>query len=312
MSINYVLSKVGQCIFTLLGASFFIFVLFYIAGSDPAVLKLGKYATLETIAATRREMGLDRPWFIQYFAFLKRMVTFDFGESWMIEKEVFPMIKARAMVSLSFTLPGFLLATLVNIPLSLFVSFYKRKWVDRLFMIATGLLMSISILSYILFFQYVLAYKLRLFPVAGYEYGFPYYIPYIMLPCLIIMILHMVYDTPLYRSMILEQIHQNYVRTARAKGLSDIAILFRHILKNVMIPMMTYILLELPALIIGSVVIESFFAIPGLGNFLIEAVQNGDFPIIQATAILVAILYAFCILVADLLYATIDKRIKAA
>lgn len=310
LSVDYLLKRISHIVPTLIGASLLIFILFNLLGTDPALILGGKYVTLERAAEIRHELGLDRSFFVQYLEVLKTFFTFDFGTSWYTEENIGVMIRNAGLISLSFAAPAFIITTLISISLSLYAAFYKDKWVDRLVVISSIILMSISLLSYIFFAQYLFAYKLAWFPITGYEEGFPYCIPYIILPCFIFVILSIGRDVRFYRTIILDQLYQNYVRTAKAKGLSNATILFKHVLKNVMTPILTNSILQIPGLILGSILVESFFSIPGLGSLLTEAVQKSDLPVIKSIAIVLCISYVLCTLIADILCALVDPRVK--
>lgn len=307
---NYLIKRLLRVIPTLIGASILVFILFNIAGGDPALIIGGKYCTPERALAIRHQLGLDKPWLLQYFDVLKTFFTFNFGRSWHAKQHIGSMFWQGGLVSLTVTLPGFILTSLISISLSLYVAFYRGKWIDRLLVIGSIVLMSISILSYILFAQRIFAYQLGWFPISGYEYGFPDCIPYIILPCLIFVILSIGHDVRFYRTVILDQIYQDYVRTAKAKGLSNFTVIFKHVLKNAMIPIITNLIIQIPTLILGTILVESFFAIPGIGGLIIDAVQNADFPIIKAITILLSMIYVFFSFITDILYVLVDPRVR--
>src|SRR5690606_24768323 len=169
---------------------------------------------------------------------------------------------------------------------------------------------SISALAYILFFQYFFAYKLGWFEISGFEYGFPDFVPYIALPAIIFILLSLGPDVRFFRTVILDEIYQDYVRTARAKGLSEITVLLKHVLRNAMIPIITYVVIQIPTLILGALLLENFFSIPGLGGITLNALNSSDFPVIKAMAILSSVLYIILSLVTDVLYTFADPRVK--
>ena len=171
-------------------------------------------------------------------------------------------------------------------------------------------MMSISSLVYILVFQNVLAFQLGLFEISGYEYGFPNFLYYVSLPIIIWVVLSLGPDIRFYRTIILDEIYQDYVRTARAKGLSEKVILFKHVLRNAMIPILTYTVVQLPFLLLGALLLESFFAIPGLGGMTITALNSSDFPVLKAITILSAVAYIIFTLIQDILYTLVDPRVK--
>ncbi len=170
--------------------------------------------------------------------------------------------------------------------------------------------MSISSLAYILFGQWFFAYKLGWFEISGYESGFPNFIPYVLLPTFIWIILSIGPEVRFYRTVILDEIYQDYVRTARAKGLTEFTILFKHILKNAMIPIITSVVIEIPFLILGALLLENFFSIPGLGGMTLNAINSSDFPVIKAMTVLSSVGYVIFSLISDVLYTLVDPRIR--
>ena len=169
--------------------------------------------------------------------------------------------------------------------------------------------MSISYLVYIIAFQYLLAYKVGAFPINGYESGWAG-VRYLLLPWIIIMVVTAGPDIRIYRTVFLDETKADYVRTAFAKGASEAAVIFRHILKNALIPILTHIVIGIPFLILGAFLMERFFSIPGVGDIMITAIHNGDFPILKGLTVLIAIAYALFNLITDLLYAVVDPRVQ--
>ncbi len=306
----YVIRRLLYVIPVLLGVCLIVFVLFNLVSPDPALIMLGKHATLKQIQELRIELGLDRPLWQQYIDIVKSAFTFDFGRSWSTRQEIFEMIKAGMVPSLTVSLPAFTLSTLVAISISLLVSFYRGKNIDRIAVVFCVALMSISALAYILFGQWFFAFKLGWFEISGYEEGFPYFIPYILLPILIWVVLSVGPDVRFYRTVILDEIYQDYVRTARAKGLSEKKVLFKHVLKNAMVSILTYVVIQLPFLILGALLLESFFSIPGLGSITLEAINSSDFPVIKAMTVLSSVAYILFSVITDVLYTVVDPRVR--
>ncbi|MCY4523783.1 MAG: ABC transporter permease [Halobacteriovoraceae bacterium] len=306
----YIIRRLFYAIPILLGVCFVIFFLFNIIFDSPAELLLGKHPTPEQIESLNRELGLQRPWPVQYLDVVKSAFTFDFGRSWASKQEISQMIKDRLGPTLSLSVPAFFISTILGIVISLFVAFYRGKMIDRITVIICVIFMSISSLAYILFGQWFFAYKLGWFEISGYEYGFPYFLPYIGLPILIWVALAVGPDVRFYRTLILDEIYQDYVRTAKAKGLSEKLILFKHVLKNAMIPIITYVIMQIPFLILGALLLESFFSIPGLGGMTIAAANSSDFPVIKAMTIVSAVFLIIFNLFTDILYTLVDPRIR--
>ena len=307
---SYVLRRLLYVIPVLLGVCFIIFIIFNVVAPDPAFILLGRHATLEQIAQLHRELGIDRPFWEQYFQIVKSAFTFDFGYSWSSKQQIWEMIKAGAGPSLSITVPLFVIVNTLTISVALLVSFYRGKFIDKFVLLLSISMMSISGLAYILFGQWFFAYKLGWFEISGYEAGFPNFIPYVILPVLIYVAISWGPDTRFYRSIILDEVYQDYVRTARAKGISELRIMFKHVLKNAMVPILTYVIIQIPYLILGLLLAEAFFSIPGLGGITIKAINTSDFPVIKAMTILSAVGFITFGVVTDVLYTVVDPRMR--
>lgn len=307
---TYILKRILYAIPIFFGVSLLIFIMFNIVVGDPTIILLGKHATADQMADLRHHLGLDKSWILQYLDILKSSFTMNFGRSWATKQLISQMIKSGSKVSLTLSLPSFIITSFLSIIISMVSAFFRGKWIDKSLVIICVIMMSISGLTYILFGQWILSYKLGLFPIEGYEYGFPYFIPYIILPCIIWIVLCVGPDVRFYRAIMLDEIHQDYVRTARAKGLSEITILFKHVLKNAIIPIITNLVIQIPFLILGALLIESFFGIPGLGSIILDAINNSDFPVIKAITILSALFYIIFNAITDILYVIVNPRIS--
>jgi peptide/nickel transport system permease protein len=279
-------------------------------GGDPTYQMLGRHASAQQIAELRHEYGFDQPKIIQFAHYLKQVVTFDYGRSYATKQQISQMILDGIGPSLSLMIPAFFLTTVLAVAIGLLVAYFRGRWVDRLVVILCVFGMSVSVLAYILFGQYFLAFKLGWFPISGYEESWPDRFQYLGMPILIFVLVSLGFDVRFYRTAILEEINQDYVRTARAKGLSESKILFKHVLKNSMIPILTNVILEIPLLILGAFLLESFFGIPGLGGITIDAIHNSDFPVIKAMTTVNAILFILGNLATDILYTLVDPRVS--
>lgn len=306
----YIIRRAFYSIPIILGVCLIIFLLFNFLSGDPTQILLGKHATAEQMAEMRAQLGLDRPFIVQYFDLVKQVFTFDFGTSWSTKQDIFEMIKQGVGPSLSVSVPAFILSFVVSISLALVVAFYRGSFIDRFFVVFTVALMSISSLAYILFFQWFFAYKLGWFEISGYEFGFPNFIPYVILPVIIWLILGVGPDIRFYRTVLLDEIYQDYVRTARAKGVSERAIMFKHVLKNAMIQIITYVIIQIPFLILGALLLETFFSIPGLGGLIYNALNNNDFPVLRAMTAIIAFGVIVFNLIVDVLYTVVDPRVR--
>lgn len=307
---NFIIRRILYLIPVLLGVCALIFVLYNLVMGDPTALLLGKHATAKQMAELRESLGLDKAWYLQYFDIVKSAFTFDFGRSWATKQQISQMISNGAIPSLTLSLPAFALSTVTSILFSLVVAFFRGKGIDLFIRIFCIMMMSISSLVYILIMQWLFAFKLGWFEISGYEYGFPGFVPYIILPGIIWIVLSLGPDIRFYRTLILDEIYQDYVRTAKAKGLKDSNILLKHVLRNALIPIITYTVVQLPFLLLGALLLESFFSIPGLGSMTIDAVNAADFPVIKAITILSATAYILFTLIQDILYTVVDPRVK--
>lgn len=294
----------------LFGVSLFIFLLFHVVVPDPAPILLGKNATEQQILELRDFLGLNRPLFNQYLDVLKSVFTFDFGYSWMNKRLISDMIKERMLPSLLIGLPGMFLSVVIGLMIAFFVAYKRGGLVDTVVKVCCVAAMSLSVLTYILFFQWLFAYKLGWFPISGFTFKFPQALSYTVLPTIIFFLLSLGQDVRFFRTVILDELFQDYIRTARAKGLTEREVLFKHLLKNILVPVVTYVMVNLPSIILGALLLESFFSIPGLGGMTLQALNESDFPVVKAMAILSSVLYIIFNFLTDLFYKIVDPRIK--
>lgn len=307
----FLLRRLWQMLPTMLGVVLLVFILFNWVGGDPAYLLAGKMSNAEAIANIRRQLGVDEPYHVQLLIFLKQIVTFDFGQSWATGEPVGHVLASRLGPSLTVLVPLTVLETLLGIALALAIAFVRGSLTDRLTMVACTAAMSVSILVYIIVFQYGLAYKLGLFPVQGWGDHFTdNLLRYALLPILIGLAVSIAPTLRLYRSFVLDEANQDYVRTARAKGLPERRVMWVHVLRNAAIPILTHVMANLPALLIGAFLLERFFGIPGIGREVILAVERSDFPVIKAITVYVAAATMVFNLLTDLLYQAVDPRVQ--
>lgn len=305
----YISRRLLQMIPILIGVSLIVFLLFTKVGEDPVRVALGAHATPEAVANLSAKWGLDKPLPIQYLNFLKQIVTFDFGQSFTTGERLSDTFKNGAVVSLSLTAPPFFAGLLINVSIAVLIAFYRGSWIDRYSTILFVTGMSVSYLVYIMSAQYVFSYLLGWFPINGYEPGLDS-IQYLILPWIITIVVSAGPDIRLFRTVFLDETRQDYVRTATAKGCSTRQVMFKHILRNALIPIVTYTVIEIPALILGAFMMERFFSIPGTGDILITAINNGDFPVIKGMTVLIAMAFTLFNLITDLLYAFVDPRVQ--
>jgi peptide/nickel transport system permease protein len=308
--ILYIIRRVLAAIPTLFGVALIVFILFNLVGGDPTYQMLGQHASVRQIAELRHEYGFDQPKIVQFINYLKQIVTFDYGRSYASKQPISRMIANGIGPSLSLMVPSFLITTFLAVSMGLFVSYFRGRWLDRLIVIFCVFGMSVPMLAYILFGQYFLAYKLGWFPVSGFDSDWSQRVQYLVMPVLLFVAVSLGYDVRFYRTAIIEEVGQDYVRTARAKGLTEFKVFFKHILKNSMVPILTNVVIEIPLLILGAFLLESFFGIPGLGSITIDAIQNSDFPVIKAMTTINAFLYVLGTLATDVMYTLVDPRVS--
>jgi peptide/nickel transport system permease protein len=295
---------------TLIGVTLLTFLLFNVFGGDPAQRFAGKYATAEQVQKIKEDLGLNKPRPIQYLNFLKQIATMDFGRSWSSKQKISTIFNEGISATLSLTVFPFVAALIFCILVSLIAVYFRKQTIDKSIVVICLSLMSTTSLLFILGFQYLFAYKLGVFPISGWDPDWINRWQYLFLPWLILFILDLGPSILVYRSIIMDEVYRDYVRTARAKGLDEKTIFLRHVLKNALIPIITIIVIQIPFLITGAVLVESFFGIPGLGGTLIKALQDSDFPVIKAMTVITAILYMIFNLLSDVLYSIVDPRVK--
>ena len=286
-------------------------MLFTVVGGDISIEIAGKNATPETIREIREEYGLNKPLFLswdsQFINHFKNALTFDFGKA-RDREPVIDKIKRGAGPSLALMVPMFFGIIVISVSLSLVVAFVRGTVWDILTVVICVAGMSIPYLSFILFGQYFLAYKWGFFPV--------FFSPdlttaqYVALPVLIGIVTGLGGDLRFYRTVMLDEMRSDYVRTAFAKGLTARRVLFKHVLKNAMIPIITRVVMEIPFLFLGSLLLERFFGIPGLGYLMIEAIGSRDYFVINAMTYISAILFVVFNLITDICYAWVDPRVS--
>ncbi len=306
---EYVIRRLLYMLPTILGVAVLVFILFTVAGEDPVRVALGQHATPEAIADLRAEWGLDKPLWQQFLDFLWQIVTFDYGYSYVTGEKLSDAFADGAIVSLTLTVPPFALGLVLYVPLAMVIAYYRDTWLDRFATAGAAISMSFSYLVYIIALQYLLAYQLELFPINGYAEGLDS-IPYLVLPWIILLLVSIGPDVRIYRTVFLDEMQEDYVRTARAKGVSEMGVLFKHILKNAMIPLLTYTVIAMPFLLLGSFLMERFFSLPGVGNLMLAAINNGDFPVLKGLTMYIAIGYSLFNLLTDLLIAYVDPRVQ--
>lgn len=319
--IVYILKRILHAIPILLGVNIITFILFFSVNSpdDIAHMHLGtKYITQEQIANWKAINGYDLPMFYNtreksftktiFWQKSMRLFVFDFGMS-DSGKNINHAIAQRYIPSLSIAVPALILSLIVNIMFAMLMAYFHGKYLDTWGIIVCVILMSISLLFYIIAGQFLFSRIMKLVPISGYADGFSSF-KFVILPVIISVIGGIGSGARWYRTFFLEELTKDYVRTARAKGVSEPMIMFKHVLRNSLIPILTGVIAVIPLLFMGSLLLESFFAIPGLGSYTIEAIAGQDFAIVRAMVFLGTLLYILGLILTDISYVIVDPRIK--
>ena len=309
--LKYALRRIAEVIPTTVGILLLTFLLFNVVGGSPAEVILGKNATAESIAAFNRKWGYDKPliWSTdsQFVNFVGALVKGDLGYSIEMDEPVKDVLLRGVGPSLSLTVPILTGGTIVALMLAMLAAAFRGGFPDKAVLVGSTVLMSVNYVVWVLLGQFLLSFKAGIFPVWGYVGAF-----YLVLPVLIGVVSSLGTDVRFFRTAILDESYKPYVLTARSKGLSRAAVMLRHILPNALIPIVTYVSLSIPWLFTGSLLLESFFGIPGLGSVSINAIHSADMAVVRALVVLGALLYQFVNLATDLLYAALDPRVRFA
>ncbi len=321
---NYLIRRLLYAIPILLGINILTFALFFMVNTpdDMARMQLGqKHVQPESIAQWKTQRGYDLPLFYndkqtgsEHFTqtlFFKKsllLFSFDFGVS-DAGRDISYDISHRMWPSLSIALPVLVLGMIADILFAMLMAFFRSSYLDLSGVIFCIVLMSISTMFYIIGGQYLFGIILRLVPISGYDNGLNS-IKFIALPVLVAVFGGLGAGSRWYRTLFLEEMSKDYVKTARAKGLAEVRILFRHVLKNAMLPILTGVVVIIPSLFMGSLVLESFFGVPGLGSYTIDAIQQQDFAIVRAMVFLGSILYIVGLILTDISYTLVDPRVR--
>ena len=307
----YVIRRIWQMVPTIFGVILLIFILFNWVGGDPAQVLAGKISNPEQIANIRRQLGVDLPYWQQLLIFVKQVFTFDFGRSWSTNEEVSHILITRVGPTLTIMVPVLIIETLLAVGLAILVAYVRGTLTDRVTMIVCTVAMSISFLVYIIVFQWLFGFILGWFPVQGWSESFwKNLLTYSPLPIMLAVFVGLAPELRLYRSFILDEINQDYVRTARAKGVAERKVMLKHVLRNALIPILTNLGILLPGVFVGSFLLEVFFSIPGLGREIITAVNRSDFPVIKAVTVYLAVLTMVINLLVDVMYKYVDPRVS--
>ncbi len=322
--INYIIRRIAYALPILIGVNVITFVLFFVVNTpdDMARMHLGqKRVTQEAIEKWKNERNYDKPvlWNSKsknlakvtdtiFFQKSVRLFIFDFGRS-DNGRDISHDISQRMWPSLAITIPSLILGLLSYITFALILAFFRASYIDLWGVVICVIMMSISSMFYIIGGQFIIGKFLHLVPISGYDTGIDA-IKFILLPIFVGLIGSVGSATRWYRTIFLEEMGKDFVRTARAKGLSEKIVMFRHVLRNGLIPILTGVVVMLPLLFMGSLVLEAFFAIPGLGSYTIDAINSQDFAIVRSMVFLGSVLYIIGLILTDISYTIADPRIR--
>ena len=296
-----------------LGVTFISFLLMVYFGPDKTYELIGKNPTAEQIAEVRHALGYDRPFLLRYGDYLGQLATLDLGLSDSTGEPVASVLVRTLPVSIALVVPGFVLGNLLGLALGLVAAWHRGKWLDKLVMGASVVGMSVSFLVIIIGLQVLLCtpYGLNLFPVRGWQvHDFGSYLYHVTVPTLALALVTLGYNTRFYRAVMADEIERDHIRTLRAYGASPAELLFRHVLKNSLIPVLTRFMFSVPfVLISGSLLLESYFGIPGVGLVTFNAITSGDQPILKAVVGLTGVLFVVALTINDVLYGLVDPRV---
>ena len=323
---SYILRRCLYAVLILIGVNLLTFTLFFAVNSPDNIARLnigGKRVSADAIEKWKAERGYDKPlWFNRnadgvekikqtiFYDRSLRLFTLDFGTS-DSGRQIRHEIGTRIVASLALAGPMLLLTVLVGIAFSLLLVFFRASYLDFWGTVLCVVMMSISSLFYIIMAQWFFAKTLKLVPLSGFVPGLDL-LKFLALPIIVGIVFQLGSEARLFRAMLLEEASKDYVRTARSKGLSEAVVLFRHVLRNTWLPVLTHVSALLPYAFLGSIVFESFFGIPGLGTYVIEAISGQDFAIIHTMVFLGSLLYILAYLATDIAYTFVDPRVRLA
>ena len=308
----YALRRLGYGFLVVQGVLGLLFVLFFLYAEpiDMARRAVGEKAPPEVLTRWIEKHGYDRPWPEQLRDHYVRMLTFDFGESDADDVPIVRRLREGIGPSLSFTLPTFVLGLGLGVGLALFVAYFRDTYIDRAGVVLAVLAMSVSTLLYIIGGQYLIGKVLSWFPISGFDSDPRVMLRFIAMPVAIGVVAGVAGDVRFYRTVFVEETNRDYVRTARAKGCGDGRVMVHHVLRNALIPILTRVVVAIPFLITGSLLLESFFGIPGLGAVMVEAIQGNDFSTLRAMVYLSSLVFIVFQIVTDFSYTLADPRVR--
>lgn len=310
---KYIVKKAGTLIITLLIVSFLSFFAFSIIPGDAARSKLGTEATQEQIEALQKEMGLDQPLPVQYGNWLKNFITGDMGESYSYSMPVSELLRDRIPITVALTLMSFLLILVISIPLGIITAQKEGSRLDRVLTILNQIVMSVPGFFLGILTTFVFGLVLKWFTPGAYvsiTESFGRFLGYLIAPSVAIALPRCAMGVKMLRNSVIAQMEKDYVRTARARGNSSRQVMYGHVLKNALLPVLTFWGMTIADIVANSMIIEQVFTIPGMGSLLITSISNRDYPVVLGIIMLIAVLVIVINFIVDILYGKIDPRIR--
>ena len=311
---KYVVRKILTMILTLLAVTFFVFLSFHVISGDPATSMLGTEATPQKVAALREELGLNDPVLVQYGRWAAGLLHGDMGTSYSSRMPVTGMVANKIPVTITLTLMAFVLMVVISIPLGIYTAKHEGGVVDRIIYIINQIIMAIPPFFSGILITLIFGRIFKLFTPGGYvsyEKDFAGFIGYLFFPAVAIALPKAAMAVKLLRSSVIKEAKLDYVRTAYSRGNRTNDVLYKHVLKNALIPVVTFLGMALADMIAGSIIIEQVFSIPGLGRILLTSISNRDYPVVMAVIVCIAVLVLVVNMAVDLIYGLIDPRITA-
>ncbi len=305
MSYTYIIRRILATIPVLLGVSLLVFLMLHAIPGDPVRLIVGEFAPQETVDAITRQLGLDRPLHVQFFNFLSNAVRGDLGRSLITNRDITQEIVNRFPLTFKIAVLAVLLQIIIGLGLGIMAALNHRKILDNVAMI--GALLGVSMPSFwlALLLMLVFGVGLKWLPISGY-FGFKS----LILPAVTLGLLTGARIARMTRSSVLEVLNQDFVRTARAKGLKERIVIYKHVLKNALIPIVTLVGMSFGSLLGGAIITETVFALPGIAQLAINGINRRDFPMVQGVVLVIAVSFTLCNLLVDVVYSVLDPRIR--
>ncbi len=311
--LSFIVRRLMYGIPLVLGVTFVSFILMVYFGPDKTYELLGKNPSAEQINEVRHSLGYHQPFLLRYGDYLKELVTLDLGHSYSTGEAVSSILARTLPISIALLLPGFVIGNILGLALGMLAAWYRGRWLDKLVLSTSVVGMSVSFLVIIIILQILLStpYGLNLFPVRGWRvHDLPSYFYYVTVPTLALLLVTLGYNTRFYRAVMVEEIERDHIRTLQAYGIPPTELLFKHVLKNSLIPVLTRIMFSIPFILVsGSLLLESYFGIPGIGLVTFNAITSGDQPILKAVVGLTGVLFVLALIINDLLYGAVDPRV---